>query len=68
DNKTLKVEAWDRDNSHKLADGTLLALDNQLNTGTGTINIKAKFANEQQQLFPNQFVNVNLELGVRKDA
>ncbi|OHX11875.1 multidrug transporter subunit MdtA [Chromobacterium amazonense] len=68
DNKTLKVEAWDRDNKHKLADGTLLALDNQLNTGTGTINIKAKFANEQQQLFPNQFVNVNLELGVRKDA
>ncbi|MEJ8676105.1 MdtA/MuxA family multidrug efflux RND transporter periplasmic adaptor subunit [Chromobacterium amazonense] len=68
DNKTLKVEAWDRDNKHKLADGTLLALDNQLNTGTGTINIKAKFANEQQALFPNQFVNVNLELGVRKDA
>jgi multidrug efflux system membrane fusion protein len=68
DNKTLKVEAWDRDNKHKLADGTLLALDNQLNTGTGTINIKAKFANEQQELFPNQFVNVNLELGVRKNA
>ncbi|POA98178.1 multidrug transporter subunit MdtA [Chromobacterium sinusclupearum] len=68
DNRTLKVEAWDRDNKHKLADGTLLALDNQLNTGTGTINIKAKFANEQQELFPNQFVNVNLELGVRKNA
>ncbi|OQS45950.1 MdtA/MuxA family multidrug efflux RND transporter periplasmic adaptor subunit [Chromobacterium violaceum] len=68
DNKTLKVEAWDRDNRHKLADGKLLALDNQLNTSTGTINIKATFANEQQQLFPNQFVNVNLQLGVRKDA
>ncbi|MEO2219205.1 MdtA/MuxA family multidrug efflux RND transporter periplasmic adaptor subunit [Chromobacterium vaccinii] len=68
DNKALKVEAWDRDNRHKLADGKLLALDNQLNTSTGTINIKASFANEQQQLFPNQFVNINLQLGVRKDA
>ncbi|SUX53716.1 MdtA/MuxA family multidrug efflux RND transporter periplasmic adaptor subunit [Chromobacterium vaccinii] len=66
--KALKVEAWDRDNRHKLADGKLLALDNQLNTSTGTINIKASFANEQQQLFPNQFVNINLQLGVRKDA
>ncbi|MCD4501321.1 MdtA/MuxA family multidrug efflux RND transporter periplasmic adaptor subunit [Chromobacterium vaccinii] len=68
DNKALKVEAWDRDNRHKLADGKLLALDNQLNTSTGTINIKASFTNEQQQLFPNQFVNINLQLGVRKDA
>ncbi|UTH74039.1 MdtA/MuxA family multidrug efflux RND transporter periplasmic adaptor subunit [Chromobacterium sp. IIBBL 290-4] len=67
-NKQLKVEAWDRDNKHKLADGAVLALDNQLNTSTGTINIKAKFANEKQQLFPNQFVNVNLQLGVRKNA
>ncbi|OHX10335.1 MdtA/MuxA family multidrug efflux RND transporter periplasmic adaptor subunit [Chromobacterium sphagni] len=66
--KRLSVEAWDRDNRHKLADGKLLAMDNQLNTSTGTINIKAKFANEKQQLFPNQFVNVNLQLGVRKDA
>nr|WP_233158595.1 MdtA/MuxA family multidrug efflux RND transporter periplasmic adaptor subunit [Chromobacterium sp. ASV5] len=66
--KALKVEAWDRDNKNKLADGALLALDNQLNTSTGTINIKAKFANEKQQLFPNQFVNVNLELGVRRNA
>ncbi|AUH50764.1 multidrug transporter subunit MdtA [Chromobacterium sp. ATCC 53434] len=66
--KSLRVEAWDRDNRHKLADGTLLALDNQLNTSTGTINIKARFANDKQRLFPNQFVNVNLQLGVRKDA
>ncbi|AXE32083.1 multidrug transporter subunit MdtA [Chromobacterium phragmitis] len=66
--KSLRVEAWDRDNRGKLADGALLALDNQLNTGTGTINIKARFANAKQQLFPNQFVNVKLQLGVRKDA
>lgn len=67
-NKSLRVEAWDRDNRSKLADGRLLALDNQLSTSTGTINIKAQFANEKQQLFPNQFVNINLQLGERKGA
>ena len=67
-NQKLGVEAWDRDNKNKLADGKLLALDSQLNTSTGTINIKASFANEKQQLFPNQFVNVNLQLGVREHA
>lgn len=66
--RKLAVEAWDRDNKNKLADGKLLALDSQLNTSTGTINIKASFANEKQQLFPNQFVNVNLQLGVREHA
>ncbi|WP_088968525.1 MdtA/MuxA family multidrug efflux RND transporter periplasmic adaptor subunit [Vogesella sp. LIG4] len=66
--KSLRVEAWDRDNHGKLADGKLLALDNQLSTSTGTINIKAQFANEKQQLFPNQFVNINLQLGERKGA
>ncbi|MDF0605627.1 MdtA/MuxA family multidrug efflux RND transporter periplasmic adaptor subunit [Neisseriaceae bacterium TC5R-5] len=64
----LKVSAWNRDSSQKLAEGEVLALDNQLNTATGTINIKAKFANEQQQLFPNQFVNVQLQLGDRENA
>ncbi|POZ62954.1 MdtA/MuxA family multidrug efflux RND transporter periplasmic adaptor subunit [Chromobacterium alticapitis] len=68
DNPALHVEAWDRDNHRKLADGKLLALDNQLNTSTGTINIKASFANEKLQLFPNQFVNVNLQLGERQNA
>ena len=67
-NKQLKVEAWDRDNRNKIADGTLLAIDNQLNTSTGTINIKAKFANDKLQLFPNQFVNVHLQLGAQPDA
>jgi multidrug efflux system membrane fusion protein len=64
----LNVEAWDRDNRNKLADGSLLAIDNQLNTGTGTVNLKARFANQQQQLFPNQFVNVRLQLGARPNA
>ena len=67
-NKQLKVEAWDRDNRNKLAEGVLLAIDNQLNTSTGTISIKAKFANDKQQLFPNQFVNVHLQLGTQENA
>ncbi|MEB0140945.1 MULTISPECIES: MdtA/MuxA family multidrug efflux RND transporter periplasmic adaptor subunit [unclassified Undibacterium] len=64
----LKVEAWDRDNRNKISDGVLLAIDNQLNATTGTVNIKAKFANANQTLFPNQFVNIHLQLGVRKDV
>lgn len=64
----LQVEAWDRDNKNKLADGSLLAVDNQLNTLTGTVNLKARFANQGQQLFPNQFVNVHLKLGAQHDA
>ncbi|MBV8679860.1 MAG: MdtA/MuxA family multidrug efflux RND transporter periplasmic adaptor subunit, partial [Aquitalea sp.] len=64
----LRVEAWDRDNRHKLADGELLAIDNQLSTTTGTVNLKARFANTDQALFPNQFVNVHLQLGVQSMA
>ncbi|WP_199101783.1 MdtA/MuxA family multidrug efflux RND transporter periplasmic adaptor subunit [Aquitalea sp. ASV11] len=64
----LQVEAWDRDNRHKLADGELLAIDNQLSTTTGTVNLKARFANADAVLFPNQFVNVHLQLGDQPDA
>lgn len=64
----LKVEAWDRDNRNRLAEGSLLAIDNQLNTGTGTITLKARFDNTQHTLFPNQFVNVKLRLGTRNQA
>nr|WP_276539412.1 MdtA/MuxA family multidrug efflux RND transporter periplasmic adaptor subunit [Chromobacterium alkanivorans] len=64
----LAVEAWDRDNRNKLADGKLLAIDNQLNTSTGTVNLKARFANVDEALFPNQFVNVRLSLGEQENA
>ena len=63
-----KAEAWDRNNSHKLAEGELLAIDNQINTATGTLNLKAAFDNSDQVLFPNQFVNVKLDLGTITDA
>ena len=64
----LKAEAWDRNNSQKLAEGELLAIDNQINTATGTLNLKAAFDNSDQVLFPNQFVNVKLDLGTIVDA
>lgn len=64
----LTVAVWDRDNRNTLDEGTLVAIDNQLNASTGTVSLKARFANEQQQLFPNQFVNVHLQLGRQADA
>lgn len=64
----LKVTVFDQENRKQLAEGVLLAIDNQLNASTGTVNLKAQFANKDQQLFPNQFVNVHLQLGIRADA
>lgn len=66
--RNLVVEAWDRDNRNKLADGTILAIDNQLSTDTGTISIKSKFDNKNHELFPNQFVNIRLHLGSQENA
>ena len=58
--KTLPVEAWDRDLKNRLADGTLLAIDNQIDPTTGTVKLKAIFSNEKSTLFSNQFVNARL--------
>ena len=57
---SLPVEAYDRGLTTKLADGTLLTADNQIDTTTGTIRLKASFPNTDHSLFPNQFVNVKL--------
>jgi membrane fusion protein, multidrug efflux system len=59
---SLPVTAWDRSNTHQLASGTLAAIDSQIDTTTGTIRLKATFANEDESLFPQQFVNVVLLL------
>jgi multidrug efflux system membrane fusion protein len=59
---TVSVEAWGRDDSVKLATGRLLAADNQIDTTTGSIKLKAVFDNKDNALFPNQFVNVRLLL------
>jgi len=57
---TLAVEAYDRDLKKKLAAGALLAVDNQIDPTTGTVRLKAKFANADDSLFPNQFVNARI--------
>lgn len=56
----LPVDAYNRDNSQKLASGTLLTMDNQINSTTGTSQLKAVFQNEDFKLFPQQFVNIQL--------
>ena len=64
----LKADAYDRDDMMKIATGTLLTADNQIDQSTGTSRLKAVFENADNALFPNQFVNVHLLLDVVKDA
>jgi len=59
---TLRVDAYDRDNETHLAQGTLLTLDNQIDTGTGTVRVRASFSNRDSRLFPNEFVNARLRV------
>jgi multidrug efflux system membrane fusion protein len=64
----LGVEAFDREMKQKLAGGELTTLDNQIDPTTGTVKLKATFANRDNELFPNQFVNARLLVDVKKDA
>jgi len=57
---TLTVAAFDRSSQTKIADGVLLTLDNQIDTTTGTVKARALFANKNEALFPNQFINTRL--------
>ena len=66
--RTLKVEAYGRDDQTRLSTGTLLTIDNQIDQTTGTGKLKAIFDNHERALWPNQFVNVRLLLEVRKNA
>jgi multidrug efflux system membrane fusion protein len=59
-NAKLSVDAFDRSGQTKIASGTLLTLDNQIDTTTGTVKGRAQFANANNALFPNQFVNTRL--------
>jgi len=63
----LAVEAWSRDDRTQLATGTLLTIDNQIDTATGTFKLKAVFDNKDRTLWPNQFVNARLLVELRKD-
>jgi multidrug efflux system membrane fusion protein len=64
----LAVEARDREGTHRLASGTILTVDNAIDPATGTVRVKAEFPNDDESLFPNQFVNARLELEVRHGA
>lgn len=62
------VDAYDRAQKNKLASGTLLTLDNQIDPATGTVRLKAQFANADYGLFPNQFVNTRMLVDVHHNV
>src|SRR5439155_1666273 len=68
DGEHLPVEAYDRAGQNKIAEGSLLTVDSQIDQSTGTTRLKAIFPNDDNVLFPNQFVNARLLLDVRKGA
>jgi multidrug efflux system membrane fusion protein len=64
----MAVDAFDRDQTAKIASGSLLTLDNQIDTTTGTLKLKAIFPNQDFALFPNQFVNARLLVDTQQNA
>jgi multidrug efflux system membrane fusion protein len=64
----LPATAYDRGGASKIADGTLLTFDSQIDPTTGTIKARAQFANDPQTLYPNQFVNIRLLVDTHKDV
>src|ERR1700678_2268076 len=66
--RKLVAEAYDRSNATRMATGTLLTLDNEIDTTTGTVKAKAVFDNHDGALFPNQFVNIRLALEERTNS
>ena len=66
--KALPVTTFDRSGTNKLATGELKTIDNQIDTTTGTVKLRAEFANDDEALFPNQFVNVRLLVDTLKGA
>lgn len=64
----LKVEVLDRNDQQVIATGNLTTLDNQIDTATGTLRVRGQFSNDDEALFPNQFVNVRLRLSTLRDV
>lgn len=64
----LPVQAWDREQKNILARGDLLSIDNRIDTETGTVRLKARFANDDHALFANQFVNIRLRAQLLPDV
>lgn len=68
DTQVVGVDAFDRGGKTRLATGHLLTIDNQIDTTTGTVKVKAEFPNTDNALFPNQFVNVRMVVETHQDA
>jgi multidrug efflux system membrane fusion protein len=66
--KALAVEAWDRDQKIRLAQGRVSTTDNAIDVATGTLRLKATLDNRDGSLFPNQFANIRLQLDTLKNA
>ena len=66
--QVLRVDAYDRSDARRLAQGVLLTVDNQIDVGTGTFKLKAQFTNDDDALFPNQFVNIRILVRTLKDV
>ena len=66
--QSVAVDAFDRGGKTRLATGRLLTIDNQIDTTTGTVKVKAEFPNTDSALFPNQFVNVRMVVETHEDA
>ena len=64
----LPVEAYDREQRTKLAEGALLTMDNEVDPTTGTVRLKAQFPNTDNRLFPSQFINARLLIETRRGA
>jgi|SRR5579863_736683 len=64
----LAVDAYDREGKKKIAEGELMSVDNQIDPTTGTVRLRALFANKDFALFPNQFVNARLLLSIKHQA
>lgn len=64
----VPVEAWDRAQKERLGSGRLVTADNVIDTATGTVKLKAEFANADGALYPNQFVNVRMAVETRTNA
>jgi membrane fusion protein, multidrug efflux system len=64
----VPVDAFDREGRTKIATGTLVAIDNQIDPATGTVRLKASFGNTDGVLYPNQFVNARVLINVLHDA
>ena len=64
----LPVEAYDREQRRKLAEGALLTIDNEVDPTTGTVRLKAQFPNTDNRLFPSQFINARLLIETRRGA